>query len=138
MVGVLELSQAPMRLLEEDVIFETHVGGGPGGQHKNKTESAVRAKHLPTGLVVSINGRDQHTNKRTALEILRKRVNDLYSKLNHKRTNEVKRSTMGDGSRGEKVRTYNFMDGYCKDHRTGIEVRNVKAIMKGRFDMFRK
>lgn len=107
--------------------------GGPGGQHQNKTESAVRMKHIPTGIQVFINGRDQHANKRDALSILSAKVNEHYAQQTKAEYNAHKKNQMGSKSRGSKVRTYNFIKSRVVDHQSGKKTSNIKAVMKGDF-----
>lgn len=116
---------------ELDIIFQC--GHGPGGQHQNKTASAVRMKHKPTGMVVFINGRDQHSNKREALQILTARVNAQKNKQTWDEYNKVRKEQMGGGGRGNKVRTYNFIRGEIVDHRLNRSTKDVKSFMKGDF-----
>jgi peptide chain release factor 1 len=107
-----------------------------GGQNVNKVASAVRAKHIPSGLSVFINGRDQHQNKQKALQILQSKLQELeQSKLDL----EYKefRSNLDSGSRGGKIRTYNFLDSRCIDHRTGKKTSNIKEVMRGNFDLLK-
>lgn len=111
----------------------TTKGSGPGGQHRNKTETAVRAKHLPTGLqVFCCNGRSQSDNKEEALRILTARVNAI-AKQKHDEENTQSTST---AQRGDKKRTYNFLESRATDHVTGKKTRDLKSIFKkGKFDL---
>jgi peptide chain release factor 1 len=124
-------------LPKKEVQIETVNLGGKGGQHSNRTMSGVRMKHLPTNIVVTINGRDQHANKRKALNILTARVRDFENNKKSKEYDKERRNRMGDGGRGTKVRTYNFIDSFVKDHRTGRETTQVKKVMKGQFSLVR-
>jgi peptide chain release factor 1 len=110
-------------------------GSGPGGQHRNMTDSAVRMVHKESKLQVLIDGRNQHDNKRKALQILTARVREDEWGKKDKVYNEERRDKMGDGGRGQKVRTYNFIDKFVKDHRTGRETNQVKKVMKGQFSL---
>lgn len=131
-VGVLPIQEATDEaLLDSDLEVTTQNGHGPGGQHQNKTESAVRMKHKPTGLIVFINGRDQHSNRREARKILTARVNELRKSERDADYAKNRRLQMGDGNRGEKIRTYNFILNRAVDHRYGIKTGNLKAILKG-------
>lgn len=105
----------------KDVDITTQRGHGKGGQNQNKVESAVRAIHRPTGLAVFINGRDQHQNRRTALEILCQRVEDRAEAQAADRKAAEKRSQTGFGTRSDKLRTYNFIEGRVVDHAMGVK-----------------
>jgi len=110
-------------------------GTGPGGQHRNKTDSAIRAVHKKTKIQVFIDGRDQHTNKRKAIHILTARVRESEWDKKSKEYNEERKVQMGGGGRGDKVRTYNFIDKFVMDHKTGKETNKIKKIMKGQFGL---
>lgn len=106
-------------------------GSGPGGQHQNKSATTIRMKHLPTGLSVHIVGRSQIANKKEALKILTTKVNERFINDENEKHNYLRRKTLGDGSRGDKIRTYNFIDSRATDHRFNIKTGNIKAIMRG-------
>lgn len=122
----------------KDVRFETMRASGPGGQHVNKTESAVRAIHVPTGItVVCQSERSQKQNKARALAILHHRVRTAaLSQAARERQSKV-RSQIGTGSRSEHTRTYNFISGFVTDHRTGRQTSRIKDVMDGRLDLIR-
>jgi len=122
-------------LKESDLEVTTQGGHGKGGQHQNKTDSAVRMKHLPTKLSVFINGRDQHTNRRTALKVLTAKVQDHYRSKSDEKYSRLRRFLVGSGNRGDKIRTYNFMESRCVDHRFGVKTKNIKRVMKGEFSL---
>lgn len=111
-------------------------GSGPGGQHRNKTESAVRARHLATGLSVTIDGRDQSRNKEMALQILKQKVVDYEASIHRDNTRQKKLLQYGGGSRSDKIRTYNFMDNTTTDHRLYIKTTTTDVIKKGKFEVF--
>jgi len=104
-----------------------------GGQNVNKVASACRMKHVPTGLSVFINGRDQGANRREALNILTARVNEFKREKTQASYNSQRKDQLGDGGRGDKVRTYNFIKGFITDHRLDRETRQIKQFMKGDF-----
>jgi peptide chain release factor 1 len=122
---------------EHDVRFEATVGHGPGGQHRNKTATAIRATHVPSGEVVFIQSeRSQQANKQRALEVLRSRV--LLSKVGkeHGERNSVRKAQIGSGERSDKVRTVQEQNGRVKDHRTGKSC-SVSAYLKGEIWLLR-
>lgn len=135
-VSVLPLFENHAHKLREadlEVTFQT--GSGPGGQHRNKTQSAVRARHTPTGIQVFIDGRNQHHNRRVALSILEARVNELLQSRAHASHYEQKKEHWDGGGRGNKIRTYNFLESRAVDHRTGVKTKQVREVLKGRFDL---
>lgn len=106
-----------------------------GGQNCNKVASAVRMKHIPTGTTVMINGRDQGQNKQLALRVLTARVNELRMNAEAAEYAGQKASQLGERGRGGKARTYNLIENYVLDHRTGKRTNNVKAVMKGQLSL---
>jgi peptide chain release factor 1 len=136
-VAVLPLppQQSEKRLPDNEVQVTTQRGHGKGGQHQNTTDSAVRATHMPTGLSVFINGRDQKANKKTALSILAAKVALSKDREAEERYGIERRSQLGDGGRGSKVRTYNFIDHYVKDHHTGKTTRRPERVMRGELEL---
>ena len=127
-------SATPLRT--EDIAIKTQGGSGPGGQHQNKTDSAVRATHTPTGIQVFINGRSQLDNKRKALDILARRVQSEKAKEAESRYNERRKEQVAGGCRSGKIRTYNFMKNFATDHRTGKKIHDLKSVMKGSLHLF--
>lgn len=136
-VGVLPVYKpadtTPLR--DCDLHIDTAKGSGPGGQHKNATESAVRMRHKPTGLVVFINGRDQQHNKIMARKILTSRVHEYMTAKAKSLYNDIRSQQLGDSSRGDKVRTYNLSNNQIVDHVLGTRTNNVKAVFKGQFEL---
>jgi peptide chain release factor 1 len=126
----------PRPLPDDELEVKTQSGHGPGGQHQNKTASAVRMTHKPTGLQVFINGRDQHSNRREALRILTARVNEHLAEQRNEEYARLRKSQRDGGGRGNKVRTYNFIGGgRVVDHRLGVKTHKVSELMKGRFEL---
>ena len=116
---------------ESDVKFEAAIGHGPGGQHKQKTASAIKATHVPTGITAYVqNERSQHTNKRKALETLRSRVTELIESEKHSEVNNSRQEMIGSGERSDKIRTVQEHNGRVVDHRTGKKC-SVSAYLKG-------
>ncbi len=138
-VGIIKLFDFKEKTLNmSEVEVQTQRGSGPGGQHRNKTDSAVRMRHKPTGITVFIDGRDQSQNKRKAFEILSMRVNTHYYEQARSAYSAEKKDQIGNGDRTGRIRTYNFKNNFIYDHRTGIKTSNVKEIMKGRLDLLYK
>ncbi len=108
---------------------------GPGGQSVNKTESAIRITHLPTGLVVSCQDeKSQHKNKAKALKVLRARLLDKMEQDQHDKISEDRKSQVGSGDRSERIRTYNYPQGRVSDHRINLTLYKLESVMMGRID----
>lgn len=135
-VGVMKIFNfqgKPLR--DQDLEIKCQTGSGPGGQNQNNVHSAVRMKHIPTGLSVFITGRDQGQNKSKAREILTSRVNDLLYEQAHCAHAAARKDQIGDAGRTGKIRTYNFFKNIVHDHRTSKKTTNIKEIMKGNLDI---
>ncbi|MBC7979963.1 MAG: peptide chain release factor 1 [Armatimonadetes bacterium] len=132
-VAVLpEAEEVDVELRAEDLRIEVCRAGGAGGQHVNRTESAVQVFHLPTGLYVRCeDGRSQTKNKEQALQILRTRLYERKLREQQEAYSENRRSLIGSGDRSEKIRTYNFPQSRITDHRIGFTSHNLAAIMEG-------
>ena len=119
----------------KDLRIDTFRASGAGGQHINKTSSAIRVTHIPTGMVVECqNERSQFQNKDKALEILRSRLLAQKQKEQQDAINANRAGQVGTGDRSEKIRTYNFPQDRCTDHRIGLTVHNLDKIMDGNLD----
>ena len=119
----------------KDLRIDTFRSSGAGGQHINKTSSAIRVTHLPTGMVVECqNERSQFQNKDKALEILRSRLLAQKQKEQQDAINSNRQGQVGTGDRSEKIRTYNFPQDRCTDHRIGLTVHNLDKILDGNLD----
>ncbi len=137
-VAVLpEADEVDVEISTADLQIDTYRAGGAGGQHVNKTESAIRITHIPTGTVVECQDeRSQHKNKDRAMKILRSRILEAE---NQKRADEIageRKSQVGTGDRSERIRTYNFPQGRVSDHRIGLTLYRIDAIMDGDLDEF--
>jgi peptide chain release factor 1 len=135
-VAVLPEAEAiDLEIKPEDIRVDTYRSSGPGGQHANKTSSAVRITHEPTGTVVSCEDeKSQHKNKAKAMRILRSRLyNDLQSKQDEER-GQTRRNQIGSGDRSEKIRTYNFPQNRVSDHRINLTLYDLDGIMEGNLD----
>lgn len=122
-------------LPESELEITSMIGTGPGGQHRQKTQTCIRAKHIPTGIEVVIDLRSQMQSKKTAIRILTARVTDHLHNKEREKFRDNRKAQIGDGNRGGKTRTYNFMEGRVVDHRLGTKTSNIKAIMKGEFGL---
>lgn len=137
-VAVLpEAEEVDVELNMGDIRKDTFRASGAGGQHINKTESAVRLTHLPSGLVVECqDGRSQHQNFDKALKVLRSRLYEIELKKHNDAISSQRKSMVGSGDRSDKIRTYNYPQGRVTDHRIGYTVYNLQAIMGGAIDDF--
>ena len=122
------LNPAEMRI-------DTFRASGAGGQHINKTDSAVRITHLPTGIVVECqDGRSQHKNKASALSVLAARIKAKQEGEAHAKQSAERKSLIGSGDRSERIRTYNFPQGRITDHRINLTLYKIAAVMEGDLD----
>jgi peptide chain release factor 1 len=127
-VGDVEINPAEIRI-------DTFRASGAGGQHINKTDSAVRITHLPTGIVVECqDDRSQHRNKAQALAVLAARIKDAKSREQQQQIASTRKSLIGSGDRSERIRTYNFPQGRVTDHRINLTLYKIDAIMDGDLD----
>ena len=124
-IGDVVLNPAELRV-------DTYRASGAGGQHVNKTDSAVRITHLPTGIVVECqDARSQHKNKEKALAVLAARIKDKQLREKQAREAATRKSLIGSGDRSERIRTYNFPQGRVTDHRIGLTLYKINDIMDG-------
>ncbi len=120
---------------DKDIRLDSFSASGPGGQHVNKTQSAVRITHLPTGIVVQCQDeKSWHKNKAKALKVLRARVLDKMRTEQHAEEAAARKSMVRTGDRSEKIRTYNFPQSRVTDHRIGFTVHRLEAVMLGDLD----
>ncbi|WP_148265186.1 peptide chain release factor 1 [Marinitoga piezophila] len=135
-VAVLpEATDVDVKIEDKDLRIDTYRAGGAGGQHVNKTESAVRIVHLPTGIVVTCqNERSQHQNKEAAMSILRAKLYEEALRKQHEELTSQRRSQIGTGERSEKIRTYNFPQNRVTDHRIGYTSYRLGFILDGDLD----
>lgn len=135
-VAVLpEASEVEVELKDEDLQIDTMRAGGPGGQKVNKTESAVRITHLPTGTVVKCQDeKSQHKNKARAMRILRGRVLEAKEREAANARADARRTLIGSGDRSQRIRTYNFPQGRITDHRINLSLYKLDQVMQGNLD----
>ncbi|MFN0030743.1 MAG: peptide chain release factor 1 [Flavobacteriales bacterium] len=118
-----------------DIQRDTYRSSGAGGQHVNKTESAVRLTHIPTGTVVACQeGRSQHENAEKAMTVLRTKIFEAEVLRRQAERSQMRKSLVSTGDRSAKIRTYNYPQGRCTDHRIGLTLYNLEAIMNGEID----
>ncbi|MBI5109486.1 MAG: peptide chain release factor 1 [Rhodocyclales bacterium] len=118
-----------------DLRIDTFRASGAGGQHINKTDSAVRITHVPTGIVVECqDDRSQHRNKAQAMSVLAARINDAQQRAQQQQIASTRKSLIGSGDRSERIRTYNFPQGRVTDHRINLTLYKIDAIMDGDLD----
>ena len=121
-----------MVLNPAELRIDTYRASGAGGQHVNKTDSAIRVTHLPTGIVVECqDDRSQHKNKARALAVLAARIKDKQMREQHAKEAATRKSLIGSGDRSERIRTYNFPQGRVTDHRINLTLYKIDAIMDG-------
>jgi peptide chain release factor 1 len=124
-VGEIDINPADLRI-------DTFRASGAGGQHINKTDSAVRVTHLPSGLVVECqDGRSQHQNKAQALQVLAARLKDKQEREAQAKEASTRKSLVGTGDRSDRIRTYNFPQGRVTDHRINLTLHKIDAILDG-------
>jgi len=135
-VAVLpEAEEVEVKINPEDLRIDVFRASGPGGQHVNVTDSAVRITHIPTGIVVQCQDeRSQHKNRAKAMRILRARLKDLMEREQADKITQERRSQIGTGDRSERIRTYNFPQNRVTDHRIGLTLFKLEAILDGDLD----
>jgi len=130
-----EAEEVDVEIKQEELRIDVMRAGGPGGQSVNTTDSAVRITHLPTGLVVQCQDeKSQHKNKAKAMMVLRTRLLDLEQERADAARASERRSQVGTGERSEKIRTYNFPQSRVTDHRAGVTLHQLDAVMAGELD----
>lgn len=134
-ITVAVLPEAPdvdIEILDKDIKIDTYRSSGAGGQHVNKTESAIRMTHLPTGIVVSCQDeRSQIKNREKAMNILKSKLYDYYQTQADAEYAAARKSQVGTGDRSERIRTYNFPQGRVTDHRIGLTLYSIDNFMNG-------
>ena len=135
-VAVLpEAEDVEVDINPNDLQIDTYRSGGAGGQHVNKTESAIRITHIPTGLVVQCQDeRSQHKNRDKAMRVLKSRLLELYQSKAAEAEADERKSQVGSGDRSERIRTYNFPQSRVTDHRIGLTLYKLEAFLDGDMD----
>lgn len=135
-VAVLpEVEDVEVEINPNDLRIDVFRAGGPGGQCVNTTDSAVRITHIPTGVVVSCQDeKSQHKNKDKAMKILRSRVYDIFLQQQNDEISAQRKSQVGTGDRSERIRTYNYPQGRVTDHRIGLTLHRLDAVLNGDLD----
>jgi peptide chain release factor 1 len=131
-VAVLpEAEDVDIVIEDKDIRIDTYRSSGAGGQHVNKTDSAVRITHLPTGIVATSSEKSQHENRRKAMANLKARLYDLQRQENDRARADARKSQVGSGDRSERIRTYNFPQGRVTDHRINLTLYNLPQVLEG-------
>ncbi len=134
-VAVLpEVEDVEIEILDKDIRIDTFRASGSGGQHVNKTDSAVRITHLPTGIVATSSEKSQHVNRDKAMRNLRVRLYDMQRQAKDLARADSRKSQVGSGDRSERIRTYNFPQGRVTDHRIGLTLHSLPQILEGDID----
>ncbi len=130
-----EMEEVDVQINKSDLRIDTYRASGAGGQHINKTDSAVRITHLPTGIVAtSQDGRSQHDNRDKAMKALVARVYDYFQSQQTEAIDSERKSKVGTGDRAEKIRTYNYPQNRVTDHRIRLTIQQLDRIIEGKLD----
>ncbi len=135
-VAVLpEAETVDVEILDKDIKIDTYRSSGAGGQHINKTDSAIRITHFPTGIVVTCQDqRSQTKNKERAMQVLATKLYDFYQGQKDEEYASLRKGQVGTGDRSERIRTYNFPQGRVTDHRIGFTLYSIDEFMNGDLD----
>ncbi|MDP2938203.1 MAG: peptide chain release factor 1 [Candidatus Omnitrophota bacterium] len=132
---LIEPEEVDLAIDPRDLRIDTYRSSGPGGQHMQKTDSAVRITHVPTDTVVACQDeRSQLKNKNKAMRILRAKILDMRQQEELKKISQARKSQIGSGDRSEKIRSYNFPDRRVTDHRVNLTLHKLEAILEGNLD----
>ena len=135
MKRIREAEEGELSIDPADLLIDTYRASGAGGQHINKTESAIRITHLPTGTVVECQDeRSQYKNKDRAMRVLRSRLLEQKQQAQQSAIAADRRAQVGTGDRSERIRTYNYPQGRVTDHRIGLTLYKLDAVLDGALD----
>ncbi len=130
-----EIDDVEVEVREEDIRVDVYRASGAGGQHVNKTDSAVRMTHIPTGIIVACQDeRSQHKNRARAMKILRAKIYEAQQEAIDREQRDSRRAQVGSGDRSERIRTYNYPQNRITDHRVGVTLYKLELIMEGDMD----
>jgi peptide chain release factor 1 len=130
-----EAEEVELDLEDKDIRIDIYHASGAGGQHVNKTASAVRLTHIPTGIAVAMQDeRSQLKNREKAMKVLRARVYDQMLQESQSEYDATRKSAVGTGDRSERIRTYNFPQNRVTDHRIGLTIQKLDQILSGKVD----
>ena len=137
-VAVLpEVEEVDFEIKENELRIDTYRSSGAGGQHINKTDSAIRMTHLPTGIVVTCQDqRSQLKNREKAMSVLKSKLYEYYQSQRDNEFKESRKNQVGTGDRSERVRTYNYPQGRVTDHRVGVSSYDLEGVLNGNIDQF--
>ena len=131
-VAVLpQVEDVEIEVADQDIRIDTYRSSGAGGQHVNKTDSAVRITHLPTGIVVTSSEKSQHQNRARAMKVLKAKLYDQKREALDAERSASRKSQVGSGDRSERIRTYNFPQGRVTDHRINLTLYNLPRVIEG-------
>jgi peptide chain release factor 1 len=131
-VAVLpEAEEIDVDIKPEDIRIDTMRASGAGGQHVNKTDSAVRITHLPTGIIIVSAEKSQHQNRRLAMQVLRSRIYELERERADAARSAARKGQVGSGDRSQRIRTYNFPQGRVTDHRINMTLHKLDTVLEG-------
>jgi peptide chain release factor 1 len=126
-----EPEDVEVQINDNDLRIDTYRSSGAGGQHVNKTDSAVRITHLPTGIVVTSSEKSQHQNRAKAMKVLKARLYDRQRDAADRERADARKSQVGSGDRSERIRTYNFPQGRVTDHRINLTLYKLPQVIAG-------
>jgi peptide chain release factor 1 len=126
-----EVEDVEIEIDDGDLRIDTYRASGSGGQHVNKTDSAVRITHLPSGIVVTSSEKSQHQNRARAMKVLKARLYDQQREALDTARADQRKTQIGSGDRSQRIRTYNYPQGRVTDHRINLTVHNLPKVMEG-------